>query len=150
MRKILLKTGEKTRLDTIMALTDDHELQSELWILLSEKPSLSHKEALESAIDKLKADDLIFRTMGDLLKVQPKTHTIVLLDSLRPIERSIVVMMMLGLSQDTICRYNQLSYIRYSQAVNAVASSKAWSNFVEEEAKFRSETRPRRRPCKGS
>lgn len=144
----MLKTEEKRRLDAIMNLTEDHELQSELWILLSETPSLSPKQALEEAIRKAKTDDLVFRAMGDLLKTQPKTHTLVLLDSLEPIERSIVVMMMLGLKQDTIREYNHLSYIRYNQAVSALVSSKAWGIFIEEEAKSRTETGLRRSPGK--
>lgn len=145
-----MKTEEKRRLDAIVSLTEDHELQSELWILLSERPSISPNHALEEAISRAKTEDIMFRAMGDILKTQPKIHTIVLLDSLEPIERSIVVMMMLGLDQESICKYNHLSYIRYSQAVGALVSSSAWGIFVEEEAKYRATPRPRRRPNKNS
>ena len=146
----MLKTREKKQLDIITTLTEDHELQSELWILMSEEPSMSPNEALEEVIRKAKADVMIFKAVSGLLNVQPQKHTIALLDSLEPIERSTVTMMMFGIDADLIREYNSLSLIRHNQVVTALVSSKAWETFLEEEARFRAKTRSGSEPDKNS
>jgi len=139
----MLSQGAK-RLEIITELTCDEELQSELWILMSQDPKMLPEDALSLAVSNLNRQNETYYTLAALLNKQPRSHTVALLDSLEEIERSVLSMIMLGISKENILRYNYLSHIRYNQLIGAILSSGAWELFLEEEAKHRAKARTNR------
>jgi thiosulfate reductase cytochrome b subunit len=127
----------KETLDKITNLTSDPEVQSEMWIILASNSDVTPEEALENAMMMLRESENTFWVISTLISQKLKPHTIEMLDSLEPIEKSVISMIMLGFKRPYILEYNNLSYIRYNQVMTAFLSSGPWRRFLEEEANFR-------------
>lgn len=138
---------EMERLDSIISLTEDNELQSELWILLSDQPNLSPSRALEIIVNRSMVEEAAFKAFKSLIVRPMKEHTVIFIESLAPVERSVVTMAMFGLSSFDIREYKSLSPIRYAQVLSSVMSSKTWEKYLEEEAKLRRKKRTGSTTC---
>lgn len=142
-----LTPEEMSRLDSIIAATDDPELQSELWIFIAENPSVSIDTAYSTVCDRAWATDMVYRAARTLISVSPMPHTLIFLSGLEPIEKSVATMMMIGVPLEAARKYKGLSYIRYNQVVASIVSSRSWEIYVQKETELR---RARRSRFKGS
>jgi hypothetical protein len=138
-----LTPEEMSRLDSIIAATDDPELQSELWIFIAENPSASIGSAYSTVSDRAWATDMVYRAARTLISVSPMPHTIDFLSSLEPIERSVATMLMIGVPLEAARKYKGLSYIRYNQVVASMVSSRSWEIYVQKETELRRARRVR-------
>lgn len=133
--------SDEEKLNIINDLTDDHELQSELWISLSENPEIPPIEALNSIALKLKNEEILYSHFRTNIIGSPKEHTFKFLDSLEQRERTIITLCMLGFEGTYICQYKSISYIRYRQLISSLVISNNWKQYLEEETKLRGKTR---------
>jgi hypothetical protein len=124
-------------LEKVVSATDDHELQSELWLFLNDYPDSTVDAAYQSVVERAWAAEIVYKATKSLISVSPRPHSIEFLASLEPVERSVATLMMIGVPLEAARLYKGLSYIRYNQVVSAIAASKSWSTYVEEETKLR-------------
>lgn len=133
-------SDQEKRLKSILLMTDDSEIHSEMWIIMSTSEDISAQDALEIAMISLRRSAELSSKMREIMAKPPLSHTVVFLDLLPPVERKVATMMMLGITKDRILEYNYLSDIRYNQVVAAILASNAWRDFLEEETKLRGKT----------
>jgi hypothetical protein len=138
-----LSPEDLRRLDQIVEATNDHELQSELWIFLHDYPNISIERATTVISQKTSAEQIVYKATSSLMRMPPQTHTLEFLQSLESTERSVATMMMLGVPQETAREYKSLSYIRYIQTISAIVASKAWEIYLEKEIEYRGKRRTR-------
>lgn len=143
MQTNTLTPEEMDRLDSIVAATDDPELQSELWIFIAENPSASIDLAYSVVCDRVWASDIVYRAAKTLISVSPMPHTLTFLSSLEPIEKSVATMMMIGVPIEAARKYKGLSYIRYNQVIASIVSSRSWEIYVQKETELRRARRSR-------
>lgn len=117
----------------IEGLTENEDLRQDLWLrFLSGNPvdSLSVELARPSIEDD--QDPIVRHAMWRMLK-QPLSESLLrVIDNLSEFERSIVFMLMLGLTPEKISKYKGISEVRIRQAISAIRYNKSWTKYYGE------------------
>jgi hypothetical protein len=102
-------------------------LRQELWVYyLDGNPVESFAGHLEQMATALEDDIAVRKNLWKLLKDPPKEEFQVFLDDFTDFERSIIIVLMLGLTVEKISLYKGISQVRIRQAIIAIRYNKAW------------------------
>jgi hypothetical protein len=113
-------------LDLINSLTDDDDLRQELWVRhLSGSTEESLRKHVDRSLDNI--DDENFKmALWNVISNPPSDNFNQLLEAFTDFERSIVILLALGLSIEKISIYKDISEIRVRQAISVIRYNNVW------------------------
>lgn len=114
-------------------LSNDEDCRQDLWIRYLEDPSLELSDTLTNIQDTRHIDDLIVQNLITNITVSPTNETMLLLDSFTELERSVVILLILGLTKEQISRYKMIEMLRLQQMINNISAHPAWENLLAKE-----------------
>lgn len=121
----------------INCLTNDDDLRQELWVYYLDGNPV---ESFASHLDKLAAtfadDIMVRRSLWKLLKDPPKEEFQEFLENFTDFERSLIIVLMLGLTVEKISAYKGISEVRIRQAITSLRYNKCWEVYygIKEES----------------
>jgi len=111
----------------INCLTNDDDLRQELWVYyLDGNPVESFASHLEKMAVTFEDDAVVRRSLWELLKNPPNAEFQDFLEDFTDFERSLIIVLMLGLTVEKISQYKGISQVRIRQAIAAIRYNKAW------------------------
>lgn len=111
----------------INCLTNDDDLQQELWLYyLDGNPVESFATHLEKISVIFEDDTTVRKNLWDLLSNPPNEEFQEFLENFTDFERSIIIVLMLGLTVEKIAIYKGISQVRIRQAIAAIRYNNAW------------------------
>ena len=111
----------------INCLTNDDDLRQELWVhYLDGNPVESFTSHLEKIATTLEDDKVVRQSLWDLLKNPPNEDFQDFLNNFTDFERSVIIVLMLGLSIEKISLHKGISQVRIRQAITAIRYNNAW------------------------
>jgi hypothetical protein len=117
----------------IDSLSNDEDCRQDLWISYLEDPYLELSGTLTNIQDTRKIDDLIVQNLITNITVSPTNETMLLLDSFTELERSVMILLILGLTKEQISRYKMIEMLRLQQMINNISAHPAWENLLAKE-----------------
>lgn len=119
----------------INCLTSDEDLRQDLWIHYLSGNSV---ESFSSHLDKVRieySDDLKLRNaIWQLIHNPPSEKLTSILDNFTDLERSMICLLMLGLSAKEISVIKGISEVRIRQSIASIRYNQCWSIYgIEEE-----------------
>jgi hypothetical protein len=117
----------------IDSLSNDEDCRQDLWIKYLEDPSSSISENLTSIQNSQHIDDLIVQNLIVNATLSPVSDTMVLLDNFTELERSVVILLILGLTKEQISRYKMIEMLRLQQMINNISTHPVWESLLVKE-----------------
>lgn len=121
----------------INCLTNDDDLRQELWVYyLDGNPVESFNSHLEKMAATFEDDITVRRSLWKLLKDPPNEQFQNFLENFTDFERSIIIVLMLGLTIEKISSYKGISEVRIRQAIASIRYNKCWEVYygIKEES----------------
>lgn len=120
----------------INCLTNDDDLQQELWLFyLTGNPVESFVTHLEKMAVIFEDDAVVRESLWKLLTDPPNEEFQEFLQNFTDFERSLIIVLMLGLSVEKISSYKGISEVRIRQAISAIRYNQSWSIYYGIEEK---------------
>ena len=114
----------------INCLTNNDDLRQELWLHYLDGNSL---ESFSSHLKKISQDhesDAKFRLNAwQLIKEQPSESFFNAVESFTDLERSVMCLLMLGLSTEQISNYHGISEVRIKQLIATIRYNPIWDSY---------------------
>lgn len=116
-------------LQLINNLTNDDDLRQELWLHYL---SGNHPSSFTSHLQKIKLESSQYQKLQETIwqfitNDDPTAEQVVdIVNQLTDLERSIVALLMIGVSVEHISRYKAISPIRINQAISAIRNNTNW------------------------
>lgn len=114
----------------INCLTTDEDLRQELWLHYL---SGNQTESLSSYLNKLKIqyseDEQLRAAMWQLLKTPLSPNLLKVMEHFSDFERSIMCLLMLGLSVEKIAEYKGINEVRIRQVVSTIRYNSNWVEY---------------------
>lgn len=113
----------------INGLTNDDDQRQELWCYYL---SGAHSSVLQKRLDNINRDnetyDRLQKAIWLTYKNPPSQELLDFLNNFSELERSIMFLLLVGLSVDEVSKYKDISIIRVQQIVAAIRNNQAWEN----------------------
>ena len=121
----------------INCLTNNDDLRQELWVYyLDGNPVESFANHLEKMSVALEDDTIVRESLWKLLKNPPNAEFQSFLEHFTDFERSLIIVLMLGLTVERISEHKSISQVRIRQAITAIRYNQAWEVYygIKEES----------------
>ena len=130
----------KEKIDKISSNEDDRQ---DLWVRYLENPDSDLYSNIEDISFKNSVKN---RSTSDIVNLYTSTlkagFVQDILNNFTDLERSIIVLILLGLSNEQISRYKMIGLLRLNQTLHNISLHPVWETLrVKEEAKLRAEAR---------
>lgn len=117
----------------INCLTNNDDLRQQLWVhYLDGNPVETFATHLQKISSVFEEDAVVRESLWDLLKNPPNPEFQEFLGNFTDFERSIIIVLMLGLTVDKISLHKGISEARIRQAITAIGYNSAWSKYYGE------------------
>ena len=114
----------------INCLTNNDDLRQELWVYyLDGNPVESFANHLEKMAATLEEDAIVRDSLWNLLKNPPNIEFQSFLENFTDFERSLIIVLMLGLTVERISEHKGISQVRIRQAITAIRYNSSWSTY---------------------
>jgi hypothetical protein len=110
-------------------LTNDEDLRQELWVhYLTGNSVDSFSKHLNKIQVEYSEDEQLKASVWDLINNPPSNELQNILNHFTDFERSIICLLMLGLTVDNISLVRGISQVRIRQSISSIRYNKAWSD----------------------
>lgn len=123
-------------------LSQDEDCQQDLWLKYLEDPTSDLSSNFQHIQNTNTISDLMVNSLVLKLNASSTDRVQVFLEEFTEIERSIMVLLILGLTKEQISKYKMIEMLPLQQLINNVSTHPAWGKFfVKEKTKRRREIR---------
>lgn len=120
----------------INCLTQNEDLRQELWVhYLSGNTVDSFASRLKQISSDYSEDEIIQASIWSYIYNPPSDKFSSLLDEFSDFERSVVILLSLGLSTTQISKYKGISEVRIKQTLSSIRYNKVWETYYGFKAK---------------
>lgn len=117
----------------INSLSINEDQRQDLWVKYLESESADISSSLNEIQLNNELNDILVNKMVLCLTAPPAEETLQLLDNFTDLERSVIILLMLGLTRDQISRYKMIEMLRLQQLINNISVHPAWESFLAKE-----------------
>jgi hypothetical protein len=117
----------------INSLSVDEDYRQDLWLRYLEDPSADISSNLIEIQINAEINDLIITKIITLLRIPPAAETLNLLNNFSELERSVMILLLLGLTKEQISKYKMIEMLRLQQLINNISIHPAWETFFAKE-----------------
>lgn len=114
-------------------LSINEDQRQDLWVKYLESKSIDLSSSLNDIQLNNELNDVLINKMVICLTVPPAEETLQLLDNFTDLERSVIMLLILGLTREQISRYKMIEMLRLQQLINNISVHPAWESFLAKE-----------------
>lgn len=125
-----LRDNQSQLVSLINSLTVNEDERQDLWVAyLSGTPT----NYLSCELERIRLDDIeeLKPSINQLLTQSIPPHLLTTLNQFSDFEKRVIYHLLLGLSVDSIARYNKLSSIRVEQTISTIRKSSLWDEYLD-------------------
>lgn len=118
----------------IEILSQDEDERQDLWVSYLQDPYFDISSRFVEIKNRKDANDLIFNNIINYLQSPPTADMLELLDHFTELERSIMLLLVIGFTKEQVSKYKMIEMLRLQQLIANISTHPAWERmFVKKE-----------------
>lgn len=114
----------------IESLSQDEDERQDLWVAYLEDPYFDLSSRFVEIKIKNQANDLILTNLINYLQSPPTAEMLEILDAFTEIERSVLILLVIGFTKEQVSKYKMIEMLRLQQMINNISTHPIWEKML--------------------
>jgi hypothetical protein len=114
----------------IETLSQDEDERQDLWVAYLEDPYFDLSSRFIEIKNKNDINDIVINNLINYLRSPPTTEMLELLDVFTDLERSVLILLVLGFTKEQVSKYKMIEMLRLQQMINNISTHPIWETML--------------------
>lgn len=114
----------------IETLSQDEDERQDLWVAYLEDPYFDLSSRFIEIKNRNDANDIILSNLINYLQSPPTSEMLELLDNFTELERSIMILLVIGFTKEQVSKYKMIEMLRLQQMINNISTHPIWEKML--------------------
>jgi len=110
----------------IETLSQDEDERQDLWVAYLEDPYFDLSSRFIEIKSRNDANDIILSNLINYLQSPPTSEMLELLDNFTELERSVMILLVIGFTKEQVSKYKMIEMLRLQQMINNISTHPIW------------------------
>lgn len=110
----------------IETLSQDEDERQDLWVAYLEDPYFDLSSRFIEIKSRNDANDTILSNLINYLQSPPTSEMLELLDNFTELERSVMILLVIGFTKEQVSKYKMIEMLRLQQMINNISTHPIW------------------------
>jgi len=110
----------------IETLSQDEDERQDLWVAYLEDPYFDLSSRFIEIKNRNDANDIILSNLINYLQSPPTSEMLELLDNFTDLERSVMILLVIGFTKEQVSKYKMIEMLRLQQMINNISTHPIW------------------------
>lgn len=110
----------------IETLSQDEDERQDLWVAYLEDPYFDLSSRFIEIKSRNDANDIVLTNLINYLQSPPTSEMLELLDNFTDLERSVMILLVIGFTKEQVSKYKMIEMLRLQQMVNNISTHPIW------------------------
>jgi hypothetical protein len=110
----------------IETLSQDEDERQDLWVAYLEDPYFDLSSRFIEIKSRNDANDIIISNLINYLQSPPTSEMLELLDNFTELERSVMILLVIGFTKEQVSKYKMIEMLRLQQMINNISTHPIW------------------------
>jgi hypothetical protein len=110
----------------IETLSQDEDERQDLWVAYLEDPYFDLSSRFIEIKNRNDANDIVLTNLINYLQSPPTSEMLELLDNFTDLERSVMILLVIGFTKEQVSKYKMIEMLRLQQMVNNISTHPIW------------------------
>ena len=110
----------------IETLSQDEDERQDLWVAYLEDPYFDLSSRFIEIKNRNDANDIVLTNLINYLQSPPTSEMLELLDNFTDLERSVMILLVIGFTKEQVSKYKMIETLRLQQMVNNISTHPIW------------------------
>lgn len=110
----------------IETLSQDEDERQDLWVAYLEDPYFDLSSRFIEIKNRNDTNDIILSNLINYLQSPPTSEMLELLDNFTELERSVMILLVIGFTKEQVSKYKMIEMLRLQQMINNISTHPIW------------------------
>jgi hypothetical protein len=110
----------------IETLSQDEDERQDLWLAYLEDPYFDLSSRFIEIKNRNDTNDIILTNLINYLQSPPTSEMLELLDNFTDLERSVMILLVIGFTKEQVSKYKMIETLRLQQMINNISTHPIW------------------------
>lgn len=110
----------------IETLSQDEDERQDLWVAYLEDPYFDLSSRFIEIKNRNDTNDIILTNLINYLQSPPTSEMLELLDNFTDLERSVMILLVIGFTKEQVSKYKMIETLRLQQMINNISTHPIW------------------------
>lgn len=114
----------------IEILSQDEDERQDLWVAYLEDPYFDLSSRFVEIKNRNDTNDIILSNLINYLQSPPTSEMLELLDNFTDLERSVMILLVIGFTKEQVSKYKMIEMLRLQQMINNISTHPIWEKVL--------------------